>query len=260
MIHIFFCASAAGTFRQLLDARGIAEVVAYISEDLDFGPISHGGLAFREPWLNQHVPMDFGDHDWLAESEATFRKHVSSDPERLIWIAPASATEQAGLYWYLSQFGGINSTLAVADFPFRGTWNGKSPLKLGELGLEAMGQLYDECPRAPWDSSCFPKDRWNALVAENALLRVVTDGRLHSAQTDYFDNFLLANCSDKWVNWHRVIADTMGKIWDIGQSAGSDLLLWRMRALIEERQIACQGDPPLFGGSVSDAVKIRRAG
>jgi hypothetical protein len=139
MIHVFFCDSAAGTFRQLLEARGITEKVTAISEELDFGPISHGDLADREPWLNQHVPMDFGDHDWLAASEERFRKHVASDLDRLIWIAPASATEHAGLYWYLSQFGGDKTRLAIADYPFSGTWNGKSPLKLGELGLEPMG-------------------------------------------------------------------------------------------------------------------------
>lgn len=260
MIHVFFCASAAGTFRQLLDARGLAEKVADVSEELDLGPISHGDLASREPWLNQHVPMDFGDHDWLAESEARFRKNIASDPERLIWIAPASATEQAGLYWYLSQFGGTNLKLAVADFPFSGTWNCKPPLKLGELGLEQMGQLYDECPRVPWDPSRFPENRWSVLVAENALLRVVNEGRIQSAADDYFDNFLLARCPDGWTKWLRVIAYTMGDIWDTGQSAGSDLLLWRLRSLIEDGQIACDGDPPLFGGSVSDAVKIRRAG
>mgnify|MGYP001591199481 CR=1 FL=1 len=260
MIHVFFCASAAGTFRQLLDARGIAEEVAALSEELDFGPLSHGDMVNREPWLNQHVPMGFGDHDWLAESEARFRKHIVSDPGRLIWIAPASATEQAGLYWYLSQFGGINLKLAVADFPLGGSLNGKSPLKLGELGLESMGQLYDECPRVPWDPLRFPEDRWSALVAENALLRVVNDGRLQNAPDDFFDNFLLARCPDGWVKWHRVIADTMGDIWDSGQSAGSNLLLWRLRALIEDGRIACDGDTTLFGGSVSDAVKIRRTG
>jgi hypothetical protein len=260
VIHVFFCASAAGTFRQLLHARGIAEEVADISEELDFGPISHGALADRETWFDQFVPMDFGNRDWLAKSEARFKKYISRNPERLVWIAPASATEQAGLYWYLSQFGGNGTTLAIADYPFDETWNGKPPLKLGELGLDPMGQLYDACPRVLWDPARFPADRWSALVAENALIRVVHDGRLRSAPDDNFDNFLLTRTPTGWVKWHRVIGDTMGDIWDTGQSASSELLLWRLRTLIAEGQIACDGDPPLFGGSVSDAVKIRRAG
>lgn len=259
MIHIFFCASAAGTFRQLLKARGIDEEVADLSEELDFGPVSRSGLALREPWLNHHVPLDFGDHDWLAESETRFRERVTGNTDRLIWIAPTSASEQAGLYWYFSHFGGANTSMAVADFPFDGTWNGRSPLKLGELGIEPMGQLYDACPRTSWDPVRFPESRWDALVEENALLRVVNNGRLESAPDDYFDDFLLRCCPDRWVKFHRVIADTMGAIWDTQQSAGSDLLLWRLHTMIADGQIACDGDPPLFG-SVSDAVRIRRTG
>lgn len=257
MIHIFFCASAAGTFRQLLDSRGIDDEVADIHAELDFGPISHAPLADREPWLNQYVPMDFGDRDWFADEETRFRKCIAHEAERLIWIAPTSASEQAGLYWYLSQFGGSGLSMAVADFPFNGTWNGKPPLKLGELGIEPMGQLYDVCPRKPWDTTRFSEGRWNVLVAEQALLRVVSGGQLVSAPDDYFDDFLLARCPVQWVRFHRVIAETMGDIWDTGQSVDSDLLLWRLRALTENGQIACDGDLPRFG-NVSDAVKIKQ--
>lgn len=239
-------------------SRGITEKVTDISEELDFGPISHGPLEDREQWLNQHAPLEFGKWDWLANSEARFRKHVMNDTERLIWIAPASATEQAGLYWYLSQFGGNNLRLAVADFPFTATWNGRSPLKLGELGLEAMGQLYEECPRVLWEPSEFPEDRWSAFVAEGALLRVINDGQLQSAPDTFFDSYILARCPEGWDKWHRVIANSMGDIWDTEQAAGSDLLLWRLRTLIEEGRIECDGDLPIFDGNVSEVVKIRR--
>jgi Protein of unknown function/Domain of unknown function (DUF1835) len=257
MIHVFFCASAAGTFRQLLNARGIVEKVADLSEELDFGPISHGELVEREQWLNQNIPMELGDRDWLAESEVRFRRNIALDVVRLIWIAPASASEQAGLYWYISNFGVQNISMAVADFAFGGTWNEKSPLRLGELGVEPMGQLYDVCIRTPWNPTRFPEDRWNALVTEKALLRVVNNGQLVSAPDNYFDDFLLARCSDEWVKFHRVIGNAMGDIWDTGQSASSELLLWRLRVLIAHGKIACDGGQPLFGGA-SNAVKIKR--
>jgi hypothetical protein len=258
MIHIFFCASAAGNFRQLLDSRNVKEEVASISEELDFGPISYADLAEREAWLNRYAPLDFCERDWLATSEARFRKQIANHGDRLIWISPSSAAEQAGLYWYLSQFSGEKTKLAIADYGFGGTWNGNSPLKLGELAIGPMGQLYDECPRVAWNPSRFNESRWSTLVEEDALLRVVTEGALQSAPDDYFDSFLLACCPIEWVKWHRVLADTMGGIWDTRQTAGSDLLLWRLRALIESGQIACEGEPPRFGGSTSDAVKIRR--
>lgn len=259
MIHVFFCPSAAGTFRQMLRARGLAEEVTDISEELDFGPISLGALAEREPWLNQYAPLDFGDRDWIEQTETRFRKCVDKSTERLVWIAPSSATEQAGLYWYLSQFGGDGLKLAVADYPFDETWNGKPPLRLGQLDVEPMAKLYDGCPRVQWDPMRFPETKWSALVADNALIRVVVDGQLQNADDDYFDGYLLARCPLAWAKWHRVVGDTMGDIWDTGQSAGSDLLLWRLRTLIENDRIICDGELPLFGGSISEAVKVRRA-
>jgi len=258
MIHVFFSASAAGTFGQLLDTRGIDDRIAALSDHLDYGPISNNALAVRETWLNTHVPLDFGDCDWIGEDEDRFRRVVESDPDRLVWIAPASAAEQSGLYWYLSQFGGLGTTLALADYPLGRGWNGGPPLSLGELGIEPMAQLYDTCPRIPWDQSRFPEDRWGKLVAEDALLRVVLDGELQTAPEALFDHLLLARCRNEWTKWHRVIGDVMGDIWQTGQTADSTLLLWRLRDLIARGVVACDGEAPLFGSSVSDAVKIRR--
>ena len=149
--------------------------------------------------------------------------------------------------------------MAVADFPLGGNCAGQLVRNLTELSLESMEQLYDACPRMAWDSSRFPRDRWSALVAENAFLRVVKDGQLESAPDHYFDHYLLARCPDDWVKWHSVVTHTLGDLWETGQSAGGDLLLWRLRTLIGEGRIACDGELPVFGGSVSDAVKIRRA-
>jgi Protein of unknown function/Domain of unknown function (DUF1835) len=260
MIHVFFSPSAAGTFRKMLRARGIAEEVAEFFEELDFGPISHGALAEREPWLNQYAPLYHGDHNWIGRSEARFRQRIDATSERLIWIAPSSATEQTGLYWYLSQFAGADFKLAVADYPFDETWNGKAPLMLDQLDVEPMARLYDGCPRVQWDPVCFPETKWSALVADNALIRVVVNGRLQSGADDYFDGYLLARCPLAGAKWPRVVAEAMGDIWNAGQSAGSALLLWRLRTLIENDRIICDGQLPLFGGGVFEAAKIRRAG
>lgn len=259
MIHVFFCPPAAATFRQLLAARGISDEVAFLSDSLDFGPIFLEDLAGREAWLNENVPMDWGDYDWLAQTEASFRKHIADDPERLIWIAPASAMEQAGLYWFLKQFGGTGVKLAIADFPLTESFNGQSPLTLGELPMKSMGRLYDECPRVPWDPCRFPENRWSTLTAENALVRVIADGRLQSAPDDYFDGFLLARCPTNWTRFYQVIGYTMADIWDTGQVANSDFLLWRLRKLIETNQINCDGKLPFLGENLADAVRISRS-
>jgi hypothetical protein len=259
MLHIFFSASAAGSFIQMLDARRIDDKVTALDEELDFGPISNGSLAERTVWLDEAAPLDFGDRDWIAEDESRIRSGVSSNEDRLIWIAPASAAEQAGLSWFISNFDIRKTSIAIVDFPVKSAGDQRMPLCLGELGVEAMHLLYDDCPRVPLQDSRFGEDRWNQLVAENALLRVVEGGELRSAPDEYFDALLLAHCGGKWERWYRVLADVMGDVWDSGQSAGIELLLWRLRCLIQEDRIACDGELPKFGGASENAAKIRRA-
>jgi hypothetical protein len=98
MIHVLFSSSAAGTLRVLLRARGVKHRVVDLTETLDWGPISTGSFEDRETWLDRHAPSAIGGWDWIADHVDEFRERVAADTERLIWIAPRSATEQSGLY------------------------------------------------------------------------------------------------------------------------------------------------------------------
>ncbi len=258
MLHIMFSESAAGTFRQLLSHRGISDGVVAISTGLEFGPISHGGLAIREPWLNKHVPADFGPIDWLSEYESSFLRRVASEDERLIWIAPASAPEQAGLYWYLSHFGGAETRFALADFPFARNWNAEPPLCLAELGEEHMAQLFDQCPRVAWDQARFPSQKWGELVEENSLLRVVLDGRLTSVPEHFFDQSILSQCPGDWTRAVRVVGNAMVQFSDARHIVGDDFLTWRLRELIFTGLIECSARAILAGPTFLRNGMVRR--
>jgi hypothetical protein len=259
MIHVLFNSSAAGTLRQLLSARGLRHRVVDLTDALDFGPISTGSFEDRETWLDHYVPSGIGSWDWLAEHVDEFRDRVAADSERLIWIAPSSASEQSGLYWYLAQFGGAGAQLIVADYPVRDAWRGEPPYGLGALQQASMGELLDECHRLPAKHSRFPEHRWKGLMNENALIRVVDNGVLRSAPDDYFDQFLLAHCPVEWTKWRRVVGDTMFRILDLGHSACDRLLIWRLRELIQREEIACDGALPVYGSVLGSKVSVRRA-
>ncbi len=259
MIHITFSSSAAGTMRQMLRARGLKQKVVDLNGMLDWGPIANVNFVDRENWFTHHCPFSDGAWDWISESVAKFRSLVANSTERLIWIAPRSATEQSGLYWYLAQFGGENAKMIVADYAFNSSRAGEVPFSLGQLNQDLMGELFDNCQRIPWDSSRFSADRWQVLMNDNALLRIVDDGRLQSAKEDCFDSLLHDRCTDKWGKWHRVVADTMGDMWENGHSADDAFLLWRLRALIVKGAISCDGEMPRWGEHPSIAAKIRRA-
>jgi hypothetical protein len=257
MIHILFSSSAAGTLRQLLHSQNSKERVVDLSDSLDWGPIADGNCRDREAWFNRHAPMSFGKMDWLCESFERFNDGVAADREWLIWIAPRSAAEQSGLHWFLHHFNGERAQMIVADYPLSKAWQGEAPFSLGALDQGNQRELLDECPRVPWDLSRFPRETWSSLMSDDALLRVVIDGQLRSTSDDYFDGSLLACCPPEWTKWLRVIGDAMGALWDIEHSVHSDFLIWRLRHLILEGVVQCDGALPKFGEG-TNGVRIRR--
>jgi hypothetical protein len=257
MINIFFSAAAAGTLRQVFETRGVDQRIIALSDSLDWGPIG-GGFSEREDWMNRNAPLDFGGYDWLADNAARFREAVGSDDDRLVWIAPRSAEEQAGLYWFLDQFDGSDMPMIVADHALNESWGGKAPFSLGELSHDLMELLFDEGPRIARDPARLPASHWQSLVKENALLRIVDDGQLRSESEDFFDGCLLECCPTQWVKWHRVVGDTMRYLWDRGHRADSFFLVWRLRELIGSGAVDCDGDPPRVGGNPGEGARIRK--
>lgn len=240
-----------------------------LTDDLGLGPISVDGMDERESWMDRNAPLgfpnvDLGDlpakWDWLASDETRFRNAIASDTERLIWIAPRSATEQSGLYWYLDRFGGEGAHMIVADQVLRDAWEGEITPRLGSLNEQQVAELLDEYPRVPRDEARFPANRWEQLVAENALIRVVNNGVLESAPDDFFDQFVLAQCSREWADCRRVIGNSMVSIWDAGHHIGDTLLTWRLRELIRQGKIACEGGLPQVASRSAQAARIRRIG
>ena len=270
MIHVVFSPSAAGILRRVLGDRRSNEKVIDLTDSLDWGPINFDHLSEREDWLDRNAPLnfrerseddtsDFAKWDWLASGEERFRKAVSADPQRLIWLAPRSAAEQAGLYWYLDRFGGMHAQMIIVDYPPRGAWQDEVPSRLGSLNEGQIAEFLDECPRVPWDAKRFPADRWRQLVAENTLLRVVRGGVLQSVSEDFLDQFLLANCPGEWTESFRVEGSTLGSIWDAGFDVDSAFLTWRLRELVRLGEIECESDLRAAAVSSSEGQRIRRA-
>jgi hypothetical protein len=255
MIHIVPSPSAAATFRQALKMKQVREPVTDLSDDLSLGPLSLGSLTERTSWFDDNLPLHTGSRDWLGSSEVRFANAIRPYPNRLFWLARNSASDQAALYWYLSKFGGNGLTLAIAEAENDGT----PLLSLGARNHIALGALYNECPRIPWSATRYDASHWATLVSDDALVRVVENGTLNSASNDYFDNFLLAQCPATWGKWIKVVGDTMGDVWDAGHWVGDETVIWRLRALIQDGQIECDGELPNSDHRGGTAVKIKLA-
>ncbi|NOW48720.1 hypothetical protein FHW96_004910 [Novosphingobium sp. SG751A] len=258
MQHIIFSSSAAGTLRQALHARGQNIRVIDFSACLDWGPLEDGNFYLREKWFDQYVP--YGPSMWsgYADHIEDLCDEVTADVDRLVWVAPRAAHELAGFYWYLQKFGDDRTQIIIADYVLGvGASRTEAPFGLGELNIDAMGELLDEAPRSHWDRSRFPPDKWSQLVAENALLRVVENGELQSAQDDYFDHLLLNRCSNDWTDKLRLIGNAMCDALDVGHQVSDNLLLWRMRVLAKNGVLVSDGELR-FGAK--ERVKVRLTG
>ncbi|MCL6699747.1 DUF1835 domain-containing protein [Sphingomonas sp. NSE70-1] len=242
MLHVLFSSSAAGILRQVFRTRKIRDKVVDLTESLEWGPMGTENFRDRAEWLDHNVPNDFGGWTWIVEHVSDFRAHIASDPDRLVWLAPYSAQERAGFYWYLDQFGGANLKMIIADYPLRDFCRGDLPKSLGLLGNDQMSQLLDECPRTSWNKARFPAENWRSLKADSAMLRVIENGELRSAPSNHFDERLLRRIGSEWKECLRVIGYSLGDIWKTGQDADDVFLLWRLRELIRAGVIACDRD------------------
>jgi hypothetical protein len=250
-----FSASAGGSLKQVLLGRGEQDRVFALFDYLSWGPIGCS-LGERIAWYETHSPSEDG-WDWLADCVDEFRNAVAEVRDRVIWVAPRNAQEMSGLFWYLHEFGGSGAHMIVADHPLTGGWAGEPPLSLGELPPELVSQLLDG-PRQPWDSSRFPADKWDSLMAEDTLLRIVQDGQLRSVPPDIFDDAVVRNCPAEWTRWSRVMGNAMADLMNEGHAVDESFIRWRFFELVASGRLQVDGDLSVRGVGEA-AARLRRA-
>ncbi|MEO7691505.1 MAG: DUF3658 domain-containing protein [Sphingomonas sp.] len=261
MIHVVFSSSAAGTLRQALRERAQKARVVELSANLEWGPITDGTFKSREEWFDAQLPPERVERgwDWLSHHAERFSNEIMADADRLVWLSPRSAAEQAGFFWYLQRFGDNETRILIADYILRvGAPRHEAPLGLGEVNVAAMIELLDEAPRSDWNMERFPKDKWLDLMREDSILRIVDNNILTSVGSDYFDFSLLERCTTEWTRFYYIIGNTMADLSDAGHSVGDDFLFWRMRELSKSGKIECASNFPRWGAKFSDAPMVRR--
>ena len=127
MLHVVFNSSGAGSLREALWAQGLRQRVVDLTDNLDWGPIATNSFDDRQAWLDSNIPLQEMGWDWIANGAREFEAKVRSDPDRLIWIAPQSASELSALYWYLDLIGGDGARMIVVDYPLQDAWCGMPP-------------------------------------------------------------------------------------------------------------------------------------
>ncbi|MBK7162703.1 MAG: hypothetical protein IPH79_09495 [Sphingomonadales bacterium] len=114
----------------------------------------------RQAWLDSNIPLQEMGWDWIANGAREFEAKVRSDPDRLIWIAPQSASELSALYWYLDLIGGDGARMIVVDYPLQDAWCGMPRRPAGIAPDLLIERTQTPAPRPPpkkggrWKSGC----------------------------------------------------------------------------------------------------------
>jgi hypothetical protein len=134
--------------------------------------------------------------------------------------------------------------MIIADQLLSRGWLNIPPVGLGELSDELIAGLLDHAPRREWPAERASPELWQRLRTEDSLLRVVEEGRLRSVAPTYFDEILLQHTPAEWCWWARVVGNTMVDAGERGHNIGDAFLIWRLRELVKEGKIECEGELP----------------
>ncbi len=176
------------------------------------------------------------------------------------WMAPLPA-DVCAYYWllyYLSKHSGRFMVVNIAGLPFLNDL-GKLyfPKSIAELSAKEIVKATKLA--RPVTSSEIEVDlyEWKQLQAHNAAIRTMAGGKIIKNQAvDFYDNLLLAQCSNTFQKSQKIIQAAIGKENNI--PTGDLYLAWRLRELSAVGTLQIQGEN---GKSPKDfEVKLYEAG
>lgn len=243
ILHVTPGHSAAASLRQALRDAGSADELVPCPEDFSFGPIS--SPAARAAWWEAL----FDEPDAPGFLRLFWQRLEAWDGELVLWFARGSA-------WDLSFLHLMADTLPdrplfavdVTGLPYSSTRNdgtraaceSTSTVSIVVPGL-LQGLLGTERELGQEELAAL-RARWQVLMREDALFRVVGEMGLVSAPEDHFDQALLDSASTAWRKLARVVGDTLAS--ERARFQVGDLMLHiRAVALMEQGRLLAEGDP-----------------
>jgi hypothetical protein len=231
-IHIVFGPSAAGTLRSVLADLGRRRRVLSPVDDFSYGPLAPDDAATRAQW-----ERDVLGHVWPAQvtwpgfPEVAPDIGLEHDGDIIAWVSPDRTSSLCRYLWWLSR---------VGDRPIRLNSINHMDLMYPE---QFLAHLESHVELSAGDRHV-ALDRWQALVNENAPLRILTDAGLVSAPLDHFDAALLAHVTGSWKKMSWVVGGAIVAISDeTGCFQTGDMVLGgRLRALARSGVIEWRGD------------------
>jgi hypothetical protein len=248
MLHVVFNSSAAAGLRDALRQAGRDERVVGSPDSLSFGPINPSEPELRRKWVEEE--LGYTGWDNIGDEMTSFwREAVSDRHRRVAWLSRRSAQEYAGfLEWLWRLDEEPIEVIDLTDVVVTGNVNGAagshlavslgllSPNKILEGDLLGRAETLTPVSRARY------RELWGRLRAENAPLRVLSEGELVSAPLSFFDQLLVSCTQPEWQRAARVIGEALVQSSDSVLQTGDLVLCARVRALAGTGLLEFRGD------------------
>jgi hypothetical protein len=248
-LHIVFNPSAAAELRDALQQADRDERVVSLFDCLSFGPINPPDPDLRRKWVEEEL----GYSGWEAvvgETTSFWPEALSTSYRRIAWLSRRSAREYAGfleLVWRLGDepIEVVDLTDVVVARNKDGPTEPHLAISLGLLPLHAIleNDLLDRSEELKSVSRAAYRELWGRLRAENAQLRILSEGKLVSAPLSFFDPLLLSSATPEWQKTAMVIGKALVESWTTSVIQTDDLVLSaRARALAGAGALESRGD------------------
>jgi Protein of unknown function/Domain of unknown function (DUF1835) len=248
-LHIVFNPSAAGCLRDALRMSGRDERVVCLFDSLCFGPINPAEPELRTTWVEEELGYT-GWEEVVGEATSFWPEALSISNRRIAWLSRRSAQEYAGFLEWLWRLGKEPiEIIDLTDVMVAGSKNGPNTPHLAiSLGMLPPYQilendLLDRTEKLTSILHAQYRELWARLRAENAPLRVLSEGELVSAPLSFFDPLLLSCATPEWQKAARVIGEALWESSTASVLQTGDLVLCaRARALADAGRLESRGD------------------
>jgi hypothetical protein len=261
VVHVVFGSDAAERLRQALAEDDRPEEVVSCDDDFRLGPIASADAAGRVRGINDIL----GSDDWLDNDDALGSNHwdlvvagnalllaasIAPDILPVVWFSRRDAYSYAAFLWWLSHQGEAPCEIVdVTDMLIVGDPAGDRLLpphlavSPGLVPPHEMVRLREMARLLLPEERRHYQSRWQALVRENAPLRVIDSGELVSAPITFFDPLLLSCVISDWRKMLRIVGEAMGRLYEDELFQSGDWLLFvRLRHLAETGIVEWAGD------------------
>ncbi len=254
MIHIVFNEIEIKLLQEViaLDESLEGEVIQ-IKDDYAVGPVTaifetEGYQERRNWWETLLTGSPYTEQTNIVDDKLTVHqliKKLNEDESETVWIwMGQNQHDVCGYYWLISQLQELQGRIMVLylnNLPF-----------INEKGQLFYPQWLHEIPvkeflkakklNRPVTPSEFEMDidEWKKIMEQNSLVRILEGGKKIAGQpVSFFDAEIIKLLSKEWQKATRVLQNTLHKM---PVKTGDVFIMWRIKQLITEGAIACNGD------------------